>query len=66
MARPKKDSVAVTVKMDREVFDILSKFIESSGQSKTLAIERAIRMYVADYERRLGSMEITAGAEETR
>ena len=49
MARVKKDSVAITVKLDREIFELLSKFAEDSGQSKTIAVERAIKMYVDDY-----------------
>lgn len=49
MARSKKDSVAITVRLDREVFDLLERYAADSGQTKTVAVERAIRMYAEDY-----------------
>ncbi len=49
MARPRKDNVPVSFRMERTVFDKLSQFCEDSGQAKTVAMERALEMYIADY-----------------
>lgn len=46
MARPKKEAKYLNVYLDKQVHDELSKFCEESGQSKTLAVERAIQMYI--------------------
>ncbi len=49
MARPRKDNVPVSFRMERTVFDKLSQFCEDSGQAKTVAMERALEMYIDDY-----------------
>ena len=50
MAREKKDAKPFSIRMDRTIFDRLNQFCEESGQSKTKAIERAINMYINDYD----------------
>ena len=53
MPRPKtKDYKAVTVRMDTEVFNKLEEFCAASGQPKTVAVERALEMYINDYNRK--------------
>ena len=49
MARPKKPNHPVTVRLDQEIYDRLNKFVEDSGQPKTVALERALVMYMDDY-----------------
>ena len=49
MARPKKDNVPVSLRIEKELFDRLNQFCEDSGQSKTVAMERALTMYIDDY-----------------
>ena len=49
MARPKKPNHPVTVRLDQEIYDQLNKFVEDSGQPKTVALERALVMYMDDY-----------------
>lgn len=49
MGRPRKDNVPVSFRLERTVFDKLSQFCEDSGQAKTVAIERALGMYIDDY-----------------
>ena len=44
MARPKKPNHPVTVRLDQEIYDRLNKFVEDSGQPKTVALERALVM----------------------
>lgn len=50
MARPKKESAPTSFRLDVAVLERLNKFCEDSGQSKTVAVERAITMYINDYE----------------
>ena len=51
MARPKKDSSPVTIRMEQKVYERLNAFCESSGQPKTTAIERALTEYIDAYDR---------------
>ena len=48
MSREKKDSKNFTCKLDREIFEQLEEFCKLSGQSKTTAVERAIRKYLEE------------------
>lgn len=53
MARPKKPHHPVTVRLEQEVYDRLNQFCKDSGQPKTVAMERALSMYMdAYYEER--------------
>lgn len=45
MQKVKKDSISVTTCVGRELFDMLDDFCARTGQSKTVAVERAIRRY---------------------
>lgn len=49
MARAKKDSVPISARIDKSIFERLEKFCEDSGQGKTAAIERALNMYMEEY-----------------
>ena len=46
MPRKKKDSKNFTCKFDRDIFEKLEEFCQLSGQSKTLAVERAVQKYL--------------------
>jgi len=39
--------------MDAKLFDRLSDYCERSGQTKTVAIERALAMYIDDYDNKM-------------
>ncbi|HAT4201067.1 TPA: CopG family transcriptional regulator [Clostridium perfringens] len=52
MARPKKPSHPITVRIEQNIFDRLNQFCNDSGQSKTVAIERALQMYMDDYDKK--------------
>ena len=54
MARAKKDNVPVSMRLEKRIFEKLSKFCEDSGQSKTVAVERALEMYIDDYYEKMG------------
>ena len=49
-ARPKKPNHPVTVRLEQELYDRLNDFCERSGQPKTVAIERALKAYIDDYD----------------
>lgn len=49
MPKEKKESVPVAVRMEKEIYDRLNAFCDAFGQSKTVAIERALAMYIDDY-----------------
>lgn len=51
MARPRKPSHPVTIRMEQEIFDRLNDFCERSGQPKTVAIERALKEYIDTYDK---------------
>ena len=50
MARPKKDSHPVTIKMELSLYNRMNNYCERSGQPKTVAIERALAEYIDNYD----------------
>lgn len=53
MGRPKKDNHPVTIRISTPLLERLNQFVEDSGQPKTVAMERALSMYMdAYYEER--------------
>lgn len=46
MAKPKKDGVKFNCLLDRELYERLVVYAEKQGQTKTMAVERAIRAYL--------------------
>ena len=57
MAMKKKDARPISAKLQAEVYELLEKFTEDSGLSKTVTIERALKMYIEDYYSRMGRPE---------
>ena len=58
MARPKvRETQSFTIRMDKELFDRLGDYCERSGQTKTIAIERALGMYIDDYDHKMELLE---------
>lgn len=49
MARPKKDGIKATYLIDRPIMEELDKFCEETGLSKTVAVERALKMFLDNY-----------------
>ena len=56
MARPKKESQQVAIRMEKSIFDRLEQYCSDSGQSKTLAIERAVAACINDYDKKTEKM----------
>ena len=50
MARPKKENTPTSFRLDTAISERLTRFCEDSGQTKTTAVERALTMYIDDYE----------------
>ena len=59
MARPRKESHPFSIKMEAETYERLRAYCEESGQSKTVAIERAVNMFIDNYELKMGPVRIT-------
>lgn len=57
MAKKMKESHPISIRMELMTFDRLKQFCEDSGQSKTVAIERAINMYIDDYDDKKKQLE---------
>lgn len=53
MPRTKKENVPVSVRMQKAIYEKMCQFCEDSGQSKTVAVERALEMYVDDYYKKM-------------
>ena len=51
MPRPKKDNYPLSLRIEKNVYDRLTQYCEDSGQTKTLAIERALMAYIDEYYR---------------
>ena len=53
MGRPKKDNHPITNRISTSLLERLNQFVEDSGQPKTVAMERALSIYMdAYYEER--------------
>lgn len=48
MSRQKKDGKYLNVYLDRKTYDEFEKFCIDIGQSKTVAAERALQMYMSE------------------
>ena len=53
MPREVKEYKAFSSRMDKATFERLGQFCKEAGQSKTVAIERAINMYIDDYDAKM-------------
>ena len=57
MPRPKKDNYPLSLRIENNVDDRLTQYCEDSGQNKTLAIERALMVYIDEYYRQQEKLE---------
>ena len=49
MSREKKDTKALNIKLATSISDRLEQYCEDSGQTKTVAVERALSAFIDDY-----------------
>lgn len=57
MARQKKDSHPFSIKMDADTYARLQEYCEKAGQPKTIAIERAVNMFIDDYDEKMEKIQ---------
>ena len=50
MARPKKNGTYLNVCIETPIYERLESLCEDAGQTKTVAVERALLLYLDDYE----------------
>lgn len=65
MARPRKKSRPFSIKMEAEIYERLQAYCEESGQPKTVAIERAVNMFIDNYELKKGE-KLTADTQSSK
>ena len=50
MARPKKNGTYLNVCIETPIYERLEALCNDAGQTKTVAVERALLLYLDDYE----------------
>lgn len=50
MAREKKDGRHINLYIEREIIELLEQYCKEVGQTKTVAIERALKQYLLAYQ----------------
>lgn len=60
MGRPKKDAKYLNVYLTRQVYEEFAAFCEEFGQSKSLATERAINLYMEDMRKKNNTVKGTS------
>ncbi|MBE6017186.1 MAG: hypothetical protein E7233_06205 [Lachnospiraceae bacterium] len=63
MARPKKNGTYLNVCIKTPIYERLEAMCDNAGQSKTVAVERALTLYLDEYEdkqRKLQAFEASA------
>lgn len=50
MARPKKNGTYLNVCIETQIYERLVNFCNDAGQTKTIAVERALSFYLDDYD----------------
>lgn len=57
MARPKKNGTYLNVCIESSIYERLKALCADAGQTKTVAVERALSAYLDDYERKQKRLE---------
>ena len=52
MARAKKNGTYLNVCIETSIYEKLEKLCDDAGQTKTVAVERALSEYLENYEKR--------------
>lgn len=52
MPRQKKESRLLNLRLEASVYEALEQFCDESGQTKTIAVERALAAYIGDYNKK--------------
>lgn len=52
MGRPKKNGTYLNICIETPIYERLEALCEDAGQTKTVAVERALKLYLDDYEKK--------------
>lgn len=52
MARPKKDGVYINYYIQKDIKDRLDKYCQKVGQTNTMAIERILKQFLDDHDKK--------------
>ena len=53
MAKKTKESQPFSIRMEKNTFERLDKFCQNSGLTKTVAVEKAVNIFIEDYESKM-------------
>lgn len=53
MAKKNKESHPLSIRMENKLYERLNDFCEESGLSKTAVVEKAVNMFIEDYESKM-------------
>ena len=51
MPRPAKEYKVINCKIDKDIAEQLDKFSDDTGLSKTATVEKALKMYIAHFNK---------------
>lgn len=57
MARRKKNGTYLNVCIESPIYDRLVEFCDNAGQTKTVAVERALTAYLDEYDKKQKILE---------
>lgn len=61
MARQKKNGTYLNVCIETSIYERLEVFCYDAGQTKTIAVERALSAYLDDYEEKQRRLKLLDG-----
>ena len=64
MARPKKNGTYLNVCIETPIYERLEIMCEDAGQSKTVAVERALTLYLNEYEEKQRKLKELDGGKK--
>ena len=66
MARQKKNGTYLNVCIETPIYERLVKLCEDAGQTKTVAVERALTFYLNDYDEKQKLLRELGHSSETK
>ena len=64
MGRPKKNGTYLNICIESTIYEELTQFCEEAGQTKTVAVERALIGYLGNYKKKqemIRNLEVNNG-----
>ena len=65
MARPKKNGTYLNVCIETPIYERLVNLCEDAGQTKTIAVERALLAYLDDYDEKQRILRESASKKQS-